>query len=167
MKNKSTSIKSINNKINLHLRVKSCSTPPRGGAWERFFLWKRSRAERNPHYDGDPQPVSRSVSSSSLRTIPQHKNHEANNDQMIGSEPYSSSSGLLFFLFFTWSWRSSHSVSIQSIPSSHTVVVDWIKLASFVTVKEDTNRFTRLVWLWCLGSAWLELRVFWEFFPRT
>ena len=40
------------------------------------------------------------------------------------------------------------------------MVVDWIKLASFVTVKGDTGGYTRLAWLWCLGLAWLELQVF-------
>ena len=45
-------------------------------------------------------------------------------------------------------------------PAPDTVAVDWIKLASFVTRKGDTDGYMRLMWLWCLGLAWLELQVF-------
>ena len=62
--------------------VKSYSTPPRGSAWEPFLSLGRSQAEGHPHSDGGPQPLSRSVSSSSLGTMPQDKHHEANHDQI-------------------------------------------------------------------------------------
>ena len=52
-------------------------------------------------------------------------------------------------------------------PAPDPVVLNWIKLASFVTVMGDAGGYTRLVWFWCLGLAWLELQVFREFFPRT
>ena len=90
---------------------------------------------------------------------------------MVGSEPYLSSTPLCF-LFFVFCFVLDHGgEAIRSVsgayPAPDPVVVDWIKLASFVAVKGDTGGYTRLVWLWCLGLAWLELQVFWEFFPHA
>ena len=51
-------------------------------------------------------------------------------------------------------------MSIGSIPSSHTVVVDWIKLASTHTKKGDIDGYAHLMWLQCLGPAWLGQQVF-------
>ena len=62
--------------------VKSYSAPPRGDAWESFLSLERSQAEWHPHFDEDPQPISQSVSSSSLITTPQHNYHEAYHDQI-------------------------------------------------------------------------------------
>ena len=83
---------------------------------------------------------------------------------MVGSEPFSSSTPLCF-LFLVFCFVLDHGGEAirwvsGAYPASDTVVVDWIKLASFVTMKGDTSGYTRLVWLWCLGLAWLELQVF-------
>lgn len=71
---------------------------------------------------------------------------------------------IIILLLHTWLWRRSHPMSILSLPKSHTVVIVWAKLASFVTIEGDTDAYTQL---WCLGPAWLGLQVFWHFFPRN
>ena len=52
-------------------------------------------------------------------------------------------------------------------PAPDTAMVDWIKLTSNVTKKGDIDGYAHLMWLQCLGLAWLGLQVFWDFFPRT
>ena len=73
---------------------------------------------------------------------------------------------VICYLFWTWSWRRYHPMSFQSRSSSRVGGGGVDQVGTFVTVKGDTGGYTRLVWLWCLGLAWLELLVFWDL-PHT
>lgn len=56
----------------------------------------------------------------------------------------------------------------EACPAPDTIVVDWIKQASFIMMKEvDADGYKQMAWLYCLGFAWLELQDFRDFFLYT
>lgn len=77
----------------------------------------------------------------------------------------------LIFLVFSYFLLDYRGEAIRwfsgACPAPVTLVADWIKSASFFMMEGvDADGYTHLVWFWCLGLAWLERQVFWDFFPH-